>query len=69
MAGGSDRVGKRHAGNGNGEVAGGFVVQRDVVAFGRDVRLEPANKKYPVLRPKTKLAIEGVVSSVIRKRV
>ena len=31
------------------------------------VRLEAANKKYPTIRPKHKLAVEGVVSSVIRK--
>ena len=31
------------------------------------VRLEVANKKYPTIRPKHKLAVEGVVSSVIRK--
>ena len=33
------------------------------------VRLEAANKKYPTIRPKHKLAVEGVVSSVIRKLV
>ena len=31
------------------------------------VRLEAANKKYPTIRPIHKLAVEGVVSSVIRK--
>ena len=36
---------------------------------GRDVRLEPANKKYETIRPKSRLAVEGVVSSVIRKLV
>ena len=34
---------------------------------GKDVRLEPANKKYAVIRPKKLLAVEGVVSGVIRK--
>ena len=33
------------------------------------VRLEAANKNYATLRPKQKLAVEGVVSSVIRKLV
>ncbi len=33
------------------------------------VRLEAANKNYPTLRPRQKLAVEGVVSSVIRKLV
>ncbi|MEI7901541.1 MAG: S24 family peptidase [bacterium] len=36
---------------------------------GRNVRLEPANKKYETIRPRHKLAVEGVVSSVIRKLV
>jgi repressor LexA len=36
---------------------------------GRDVRLEPANKKYPTIRPRQRLSVEGVVSSVIRKLV
>ena len=31
------------------------------------VRLEPANKNFATIRPKHKLAVEGVVSSVIRK--
>ena len=31
------------------------------------VRLEPANKKYTTIRPRQKLAVEGVVGSVIRK--
>ena len=31
------------------------------------VRLEPANRKYPVIRPKQSLEIAGVVRSVIRK--
>jgi repressor LexA len=34
---------------------------------GPDVRLEPANRKYSTIRPRHTLAIEGVVSSVIRK--
>ena len=33
------------------------------------VRLEAANKNYATIRPKQKLAVEGVVSSVIRKLV
>ncbi len=33
------------------------------------VRLEAANKNYKTLRPKHKLEVEGVVSSVIRKLV
>ena len=33
------------------------------------VRLEAANKNYKTMRPKHKLAVEGVVSSVIRKLV
>lgn len=33
------------------------------------VRLETANKNYQTIRPKHKLAVEGVVSSVIRKLV
>lgn len=35
----------------------------------KSVRLEPANKKYETIRPKRGLAIECVVSSVIRKLV
>ena len=35
----------------------------------KGVRLEPANKKYDTIRPKNALAVEGVVSSVIRKLV
>ena len=31
------------------------------------VRLVPANKKFPVLYPKTELNITGVVTSVVRK--
>ena len=31
------------------------------------VRLEPANAKYATIRPAQRLAVEGVVSSVIRK--
>jgi len=33
------------------------------------VRLESANKNYATIRPRYKLAVEGVVSSVIRKLV
>jgi len=36
---------------------------------GKGVRLEPANKKYETIRPKSRLAVEGVVSSVVRKLV
>ena len=36
---------------------------------GKGIRLEPANKKYETIRPKSRLVIEGVVSSVIRKLV
>ena len=36
---------------------------------GKGVRLEPANKKYETIRPKSRLVVEGVVSSVIRKLV
>ena len=36
---------------------------------GREIRLEPANKAYATIRPKSRLAVEGVVSSVIRKLV
>lgn len=38
--------------------------------FHRDakgVRLEPANRKYPTIRPRETLAVEGVISGVIRK--
>lgn len=35
----------------------------------KGVRLEAANKKYAVIRPRSRLAVEGVVSSVIRKLV
>lgn len=35
----------------------------------RGVRLEPANKKYTTIRPSTNLAVEGVVSGVVRKLV
>ena len=35
----------------------------------KGVRLEPANRKYDTIRPRQKLAVEGVVSSVIRKLV
>lgn len=34
---------------------------------GDGVRLEPANKKYAAIRPNQMLAVEGVVSGVIRK--
>jgi repressor LexA len=34
---------------------------------GRQVVLEAANPKYPVIRPKTDLRIGGVVTAVIRK--
>lgn len=36
---------------------------------GQGVRLEPANRKFATIRPRQKLAVEGVVSSVIRKLV
>ncbi|MDX9866894.1 MAG: transcriptional repressor LexA [Kiritimatiellia bacterium] len=36
---------------------------------GKGIRLEPANKKYETIRPKSRLAVEGVVSGVIRKLV
>ena len=36
---------------------------------GKGIRLEPANKKYETIRPKSRLVVEGVVSSVIRKLV
>jgi SOS regulatory protein LexA len=36
---------------------------------GRDVRLEPANGTYKTIRPAHKLAVEGVVSGVVRKLV
>ncbi len=36
---------------------------------GMDIRLEPANNKYETIRPKSRLVVEGVVSSVIRKLV
>jgi repressor LexA len=36
---------------------------------GNGVRLEPANKKYAIIRPQSRLVVEGVVSSVIRKLV
>ena len=35
----------------------------------KGIRLEPANKKYETIRPKSRLVVEGVVSSVIRKLV
>jgi repressor LexA len=31
------------------------------------VRLDPANKKYPTIRPKRSLELGGVVKAVIRK--
>ena len=34
---------------------------------GRDVRLEPANARYATIRPRQRLAVEGVVSGVVRK--
>jgi repressor LexA len=34
---------------------------------GRDVRLEPANRNYKIIRPERSLSVEGVVCSVIRK--
>ncbi len=36
---------------------------------GGEVRLEPANKRYEAIRPRQRLAVEGVVSGVIRKLV
>ncbi len=36
---------------------------------GKGVRLEPANPKYEAIKPKRGLAVEGVVSGVIRKLV
>lgn len=36
---------------------------------GKGIRLEPANKKYETIRPKSRLVVEGVVSSVVRKLV
>ncbi len=36
---------------------------------GGGVRLEPANPSYATIRPKGRLAVEGVVSGVIRKLV
>jgi repressor LexA len=33
------------------------------------VRLEPANKSYETIRPHSRLAVEGVVSSVVRKLI
>jgi repressor LexA len=36
---------------------------------GKGIRLEPANKKYETIRPKSRLVVEGVVSGVIRKLV
>ncbi len=37
------------------------------VREGRDVRLEPANARYATIRPKHRLAVEGVVCGVVRK--
>lgn len=34
---------------------------------GRDIHLEPANRKYSIIRPKSSLHIAGVVRTVIRK--
>jgi repressor LexA len=34
---------------------------------GRDVTLEPANKRYSTIRPLRTLSVEGVVCSVVRK--
>ena len=36
---------------------------------GKGIRLGPANKKYETIRPTSRLVVEGVVSSVIRKLV
>jgi repressor LexA len=36
---------------------------------GREVSLEPANKRYSTIRPSRSLVIEGVVCSVIRKLI
>ena len=37
------------------------------VKQGRDVRLDPANKKYKTIRPENTLEIGGIVRTVIRK--
>jgi SOS regulatory protein LexA len=34
---------------------------------GKEIFLEPANPKYPVLRPQSELRLGGIVSAVIRK--
>lgn len=34
---------------------------------GRDIRLEPANKRYAVIRPQRTLEVDGIVRGVIRK--
>jgi len=34
---------------------------------GKDVMLEAANPRYPVIRPKTELRLGGVITAVIRK--
>ena len=34
---------------------------------GRQIVLEAANPKYPVMRPRTELRLGGVVTAVIRK--
>lgn len=36
---------------------------------GEDVRLEPANTGYSIIRPQRSLSIEGVVCSVVRKLI
>ncbi len=37
------------------------------VREGQDVRLEPANARYATIRPRHRLAVEGVVCGVVRK--
>lgn len=34
---------------------------------GKEVLLEPANPRYPVIRPKTELRLGGIVTAVVRK--
>ena len=59
----------RNAGNGDIVIAcvDGEWTMKYYYKTGRDVRLEPANKKYKTIRPKHSLSVEGVVCSVVRK--
>ncbi len=50
------------------EIDGGFTMKYYARERGKAI-LRPANKKYPVFRPKEELKIEAVVTAVIRKYI